>query len=89
MKKIVFLESGENNPNNIKRMEEFKARGYDVVAYAFSRNQENKNFPKVLKCRTSGHSRQSLHTSAGLVSSEKASKTLSASIKMMTASFIC
>lgn len=46
MKKIVFLESGENNPNNIKRMEEFKARGYDVVAYAFSRNQDVKNFPQ-------------------------------------------
>lgn len=46
MKKIVFLESGENNPNNIKRMEEFKTRGYDVVAYAFSRNQEIKNFPQ-------------------------------------------
>lgn len=46
MQKIVFLESGENNPNNIKRMEEFKARGYDVVAYAFSRGQDNKNFPQ-------------------------------------------
>lgn len=46
MKKIVFLESGENNPNNIKRMEEFKTRGYDVVAYAFSRNQDIKNFPQ-------------------------------------------
>ncbi len=46
MKKIIFLESGENNPNNIKRMEEFKTRGYDVVVYAFSRNQDVKNFPK-------------------------------------------
>lgn len=54
MKKIVFLESGENNPNNIKRMEEFKARGYDVVAYAFSRNQENKNFPKGVEVQNIG-----------------------------------
>lgn len=46
MKKVVFLESGENNPNNIKRMEEFMNRGYDVVAYAFSRNQDVKNFPQ-------------------------------------------
>lgn len=45
MKKIVFIESGENNPNNIKRMEEFKARGYDVIVYAFSRKQDNKNSP--------------------------------------------
>lgn len=45
MKKVVFIESGENNPNNIKRMEEFKLCGYDVVAYAFSRGQDNKNFP--------------------------------------------
>lgn len=46
MRKIIFLESGENNPNNIKRMEEFKARGYDVIVYAFSRKQDNKNSPK-------------------------------------------
>lgn len=54
MKRIIFLESGENNPNNIKRMEEFKANGYDVVAYAFSRDQDNHNFPKGIEVHNIG-----------------------------------
>lgn len=30
-------------------MEEFRARGYDVVAYAFSRNQDVRNFPQEIE----------------------------------------
>ena len=54
MRKIIFLESGENNPNNIKRMEEFKDRGYNVLAYAFSRNKDNMNFPKGVEVHNIG-----------------------------------
>lgn len=46
MKKIIFIETGVGNPNNIKRMEEFKSRGYDVVVYAFQRNNNNENVPQ-------------------------------------------
>ena len=53
-KRIVFIESGENNPNNIKRMEEFKAQGFDVVVYAFSRNQDIQNHPKGIQVHNIG-----------------------------------
>ena len=46
VRKIIFIETGVGNPNNIKRMEEFKSRGYDVVVYAFRRNNNNENVPQ-------------------------------------------
>lgn len=46
MKRIVFIESGLSNPNNNKRMEEFKSLGYEVVAYAFCRESDAKVYPQ-------------------------------------------
>lgn len=44
--RIVFIESGLGNTNNIKRMEEFAANGYDITVYAFDRGDNAKNAPK-------------------------------------------
>lgn len=54
MKKVVFISSGAGNPNDIKRMEEFQAKGYDVYAYYFVRHQDELNHPKGIRTEPVG-----------------------------------
>lgn len=46
MKKLVFIMSGMGNPNNVKRVEEAKARGFDIDVYAFSGRRDGLRDPK-------------------------------------------
>lgn len=47
MKKIVFIINSISNPRCIKRVNEFVDNGYNVVIYAFSRNESMHNQLKV------------------------------------------
>lgn len=46
MKKLVFIMAGMGNPNNIKRIEEAKARGFDVDVYAFDGQRDGPRDPE-------------------------------------------
>lgn len=49
MKKLVFIMAGMGNPNNIKRIEEAKARGFDVDVYAFDGQRDSPRDPEGVK----------------------------------------
>lgn len=46
MKKLVFIMAGMGNPNNIKRIEEAIARGFDVEVYAFDGRRDGPRDPE-------------------------------------------
>lgn len=46
MKKLVFIMAGMGNPNNIKRIEEAIARGFDVDVYAFDGQRDGPRDPE-------------------------------------------
>ena len=46
MKKLVFIMAGMGNPNNIKRIEEAIARGFDVDVYAFDGMRDGPRDPE-------------------------------------------
>lgn len=46
MKKLVFIMAGMGNPNNIKRIEEAIARGFDVDVYAFEGQRDGPRDPE-------------------------------------------
>ena len=46
MKKLVFIMAGMGNPNNIKRIEEARERGFDVDVYAFDGQRDGPRDPE-------------------------------------------
>lgn len=46
MKKLVFIMAGMGNPNNVKRIEEAIARGFDVDVYAFEGQRDGPRDPE-------------------------------------------
>lgn len=49
MKKLVFIMAGMGNPNNVKRIEEAIARGFDVDVYAFDGRRDGLRDPEGVK----------------------------------------
>lgn len=52
--KVIFILNLFCNPNSIKRIEEFKAKGYDVEAYGFDRKLGVVNVPENIDMKVIG-----------------------------------